>query len=122
MDGISGPIPFHIAKAYGVRAAVEPTRLASAPLKSIAATGSLDAGVVRPAFPQDRFASRLDTMVSGSVDSPIGRGEGFDAPSSAVATNPRASAGDRFRMYSRAADAVEVSTAVTLGRQIDTLA
>ncbi len=123
MDGLSGPIPFHIAKAYGVRAAIDSNRNPSfnlgAPAKSIAPARDLDPSIVKPAFPKDRFTSRIDTMVSGSVDSPIGRGEGFD---SAPITQQRTQGSDRFKMYSRAADAIEVSTAVTLGRQIDTLA
>ncbi|MSR40777.1 MAG: hypothetical protein EXS10_02615 [Phycisphaerales bacterium] len=115
MDGLTGPIPFHIAKAYGVKAAVDPSRVG----KPVTTAGQVDAGVVRPAFPQDQFATRLDSMVGGTVESPIGRGEGFDAPAAATT---RAPGSDRFQMYTRAADSIEVSTKISLGRQIDTLA
>ena len=71
MDGLTGPIPFHIAKAYGVRAAIDPSRNG----KPVSAVGRIDPSVVRPAFPSDQFATRLDAMVSGTVESPIGRDE-----------------------------------------------
>lgn len=116
MDGLTGPIPFHIAKAYGVRAAIDPSRNG----KPVSAVGRMDPSVVRPAFPSDQFAARLDAMVSGTVESPIGRGEGFDAPPAAATT--RAPGSDRFQMYTRAADRIEVSTKIALGTQIDTRA
>jgi hypothetical protein len=62
------------------------------------------------------------TLVAGQVDSPVNQGEGFDQP----ATSPRSNANPAgnfspgsFSMYSRAADRVEVATAVTLGRSLD---
>ena len=87
------------------------------------------------------------TLVAGQVDSPVNQGEGFDQPVSSPRSNANPSgnlasgnlasgnlasgnlasgnlasgnlASGNFSMYSRAADRVEVATAVTLGRSLD---
>lgn len=127
MDARS-PIPFNAAQAYGVRAQ-QPAR-ASAPRARV------ESGFIVPpnlpaaddraqrvaervtlasVGPTARGASPLDTLVSGRVESPVGRGEGFDQPAPAAARP----AGAPLAMYSRTADRVEVATAVSVGRSID---
>ena len=58
---------------------------------------------------------RIDQLVAGEVSSPINRGEGFDEVSGA----PKAQTTGSIKLYSRAADVVEVATELSLGRTID---
>ncbi len=97
------PIPFQAAVAYGMKpgAQVRPASpRASASIQPPVATTSAAA-----------------KLVSGKVDSPVSRGQGFDAPRA-----PMPNASGALQMYSRAADRVEVATAAQLGRILDTRA
>jgi hypothetical protein len=71
---------------------------------------------------QDALSPSLAAMVAGQVDSPIARGEGFEAPPATTSlpttTAPRAAV-SAYAMYTRAADRVEVATGLTVGRTID---
>jgi hypothetical protein len=62
-------------------------------------------------------SSAAANLVSGKVDSPVSRGQGFDAPRA-----PMPNTSGALQMYSRAADRVEVATAAHLGRILDTRA
>ena len=62
-------------------------------------------------------SSAAANLVSGKVDSPVSRGQGFDAPRA-----PMPNTAGALQMYSRAADRVEVATAAHLGRILDTRA
>jgi len=62
-------------------------------------------------------SSAAANLVSGRVDSPVSRGQGFDAPRA-----PMPNTSGALQMYSRAADRVEVATAAHLGRILDTRA
>ena len=63
----------------------------------------------------DATPERIDRLVAGSVDSPINRGEGFDEATQGKAAPAPAG----MKLYSRAADVVEVATDLSLGRTID---
>jgi hypothetical protein len=77
---------------------------------------------------QDTLSPALAAMVAGQVDSPVSRGEGFEAPQplpqtalssrSDVGQPPRSAVG-AYAMYTRAADRIEVATGLTLGRTVD---
>ena len=95
-------------------------------------TGRMESGRVIPPFSpdqvarRDQFTHRPAELVAGKVDSPVSRGEGFDQPSAPLAGGRNAqvrvapaSPAASFAMYSRAADRIEVATAVSLGRALD---
>ena len=71
-----------------------------------------------PVQPAEARASATTKLVGGKVQSPVSRGQGFDAPGRSAVPNPTGS----LQMYSRAADRVEVATAAHLGRMLDTRA
>ena len=116
---------FRAAQAYGPAGA----RASSTKQVQQQSTGRVVNGRIVPPFSQMSVAeaaasTRRDvvTLVAGQVDSPVSQGEGFDQP----VTSPRSNATPagnlatgNFAMYSRAADRVEVATAVTLGRSLD---
>lgn len=97
------PIPFQAAVAYGMKPG---TQLRTA----VQRAGS----TIQPPIAKASPAAKL---VSGKVDSPVARGQGFDAPRA-----PMPNASGALQMYSRAADRVEVATAAHLGRILDTRA
>ena len=97
------PIPFHAAVAYGMKPGAQ-FRRGNQP-----AGATIQAPVAKP--------STAAKLVSGKVDSPVSRGQGFDAPRA-----PMPNASGALQMYSRAADRVEVATAAQLGRILDTRA
>jgi len=110
-----GPFPFNAAVAYGIK----PN---SATRTTQARTGS----TIKPPFSRaaagEQLAVSLSSLVSGKVDSPVSRGEGFDAPRTTATGQPAKTPAGSMQMYSRAADRIEVATAVSLGRTIDTRA
>jgi hypothetical protein len=117
------PIPFQAAVAYGMK----PTQANRTSNNSISGNSSgrtptgqpvtsSPGAVIRP--PAPRAAPALTNLVSGKVDSAVSRGQGFDAPRGA----PMPNSSGALQMYSRAADRVEVATAATLGRLLDTRA
>ncbi len=87
---IRGPLPFHVAKAYG---AVAPpaTPVSSAKLS----------------------AASAQRLVAGTVSVPADPALASNAP------HATARSADSFPLYTRAADRVEVATAVALGRNVD---
>lgn len=98
----SGPIPFlaaHAARLYGgarpARPAVNPT----------ATQGVTPAATARPG---------ANPLVAGKVAKPADPLAPLDQP----AATPTATA-SAFALYTRAADRVEVATAVAIGRTID---
>jgi len=97
------PIPFQAAVAYGMKSGGHPR------LAITRATATIQPAVAK--------ASGAAKLVSGKVDSPVSRGQGFDAPRA-----PMPNASGALQMYSRAADRVEVATAAHLGRILDTRA
>jgi hypothetical protein len=120
------PIPFQAAAAraagaYGLRQGPP-----SAP------KGRVEDGRVVAPFEQpprserrDHIELSLGTLVAGRVESPVGRGEGFDqpaAPAAAVPAPARLTRDGSFALYTRAADRLEVATSVALGRSVDTRA
>ena len=94
---IRGPLPFHVAKAYGV---VKPP---FATVAHAAASGSGVGGATR--------------LVAGTVSVPADPSLASNAADSSAPVGPRQA--DAFPMYSRAADRIEVATAVALGRNLD---
>ncbi len=127
------PIPFQAAVAYGMK----PTQANRTSNNSISgnssgrtptgqAVTSSPGAVIRPPAPRAAPAltnpaltnPALTNLVSGKVDSAVSRGQGFDAPRGA----PMPNSSGALQMYSRAADRVEVATAATLGRLLDTRA
>ncbi len=121
---------FRAAQAYGPAGA----RASSTKQVQQQATGRVVNGRIVPPFSQMSVAeaaasTRRDvvTLVAGQVDSPVNQGEGFDQPVSSPRSNANPPgnfatgnlATGNFAMYSRAADRVEVATAVTLGRSLD---
>ncbi|MCL4211344.1 MAG: hypothetical protein HRU76_08110 [Phycisphaeraceae bacterium] len=113
---IRGPIPFHVARAYGVQPALNATKIGAvrpmggvaAPVgpsgvRQVDATGDLSRveGVTR--------SRGLDHLVGGTVNRPIA----FDG---AATTQPSAGS---LPMYTRAADKIEAAVAVNLGRMLD---
>ena len=116
------PIPFQAAAAraagaYGLRQGAPATQKGRVEDGRIVAPFE-DRG---PATRTDHVELSLGTLVSGRVESPIGRGEGFDQPAPArMAPAPvRLSSNGSFAMYTRAADRLEVATSVALGRSLD---
>lgn len=104
------PIPFKAAAAsvaYGKKP-TQATARAGAAIKPPASGGSAPNGA----------SGTVSKLVSGRVDSPVSRGQGFDAPRGA----PMPNASGSLQMYTRAADRVEVATAAHLGRILDTRA
>ncbi len=123
------PIPFQAAVAYGMK----PTQANRTSNNSISGNSSgrtptgqpvtaSPGAVIRPPASRNGNAPRatpaLANLVSGKVDSAVSRGQGFDAPRGA----PMPNSSGALQMYSRAADRVEVATAATLGRLLDTRA
>jgi len=101
------PIPFQAAVAYGMKpgAQIRPASVrAGSPIQP-------------PVPPAGAKGSPAAKLVSGKVDSPVSRGQGFDGPRA-----PMPNASGALQMYSRAADRVEVATAAHLGRILDTRA
>ncbi|MDI9403301.1 MAG: hypothetical protein QM516_05460 [Limnohabitans sp.] len=82
---------------------------------------------------REHLSASLSALIAGQVDSPVGRGEGFDAPSrpSGTPSRPsdtpsrpsetpsRRSAGEPLQMYTRAADRIDVATTLRLGGNLD---
>ncbi|MEY4119328.1 MAG: hypothetical protein RLZZ116_2656 [Planctomycetota bacterium] len=97
------PIPFQAAVAYGLKTGAQ-LRRANQPAGA----------TIQPPITKASAAAKL---VSGKVDSPVSRGQGFDAPRA-----PMPNSSGALQMYSRAADRVEVATAAHLGRILDTRA
>jgi len=97
------PIPFQAAVAYGMK-----------PGAQLRPANPRASATIRPPVATVSGAAKL---VSGKVDSPVSRGQGFDAPRA-----PMPNASGALQMYSRAADRVEVATAAHLGRILDTRA
>lgn len=91
------PIPFQAAVAYGMKPQTATTRIGT-PIKPPVAKTSPATG-----------------LVSGRVESPVSRGQGFETPRTAPGPSPNGN----LQMYSRAADRVEVATATQLGRILD---
>lgn len=113
---IRGPIPFHVAKAYGVQPALNAARVGVArPAHGVAGTtgpsGVRQVDATRDLSRVDGvIRSRgLDRLVGGTVNRPIA----FDG-----ATTAQPSAGS-LPMYTRAADKIEAAVAVNLGRMLD---
>jgi hypothetical protein len=103
------PIPFHVAAAYGVKPLRPQTQSATQP-----STQRVGASIRPPV----EGASPAKALVSGRVQSPVSRGQGFDAAATSITRSPSGA----LQMYSRAADRVEVATAAHLGRMLDTRA
>lgn len=106
MDSLR-PIPFRTAAAASAAAAAYGIKA-----KPIAPPPPVDA-------PRPRADARsgADRLVAARVDAPIdGRG-GFDAPKPS-----RTAHSGNLQMYTRAADRMEVATAVQVGRVLDTKA
>ena len=133
----NAPISFRAAQAnaaYGMRPPQGPRSASSTtiPAGGRSETGRVEGGRVIPPFSpdqvarRDQFTHRPAELVAGTVDSPVSRGEGFDQPSAPLAGGRNAqvrvgpaSPAASFAMYSRAADRIEVATAVSLGRALD---
>lgn len=102
---ISGsPIPFHVARAYGVSPSKPVTRPAAPPATT--QPGPADAASAA------RTASRpeaLDRFVAGTVQRPMD----FDD------STARPKAAGVLPLYNRAADKVEATLGVSLGRTLD---
>jgi hypothetical protein len=88
---ISGPLPFHVARAYGI----PPTTR----------------GLPRPGPDTPTAAPQpiAGSLVAGRVDGPLA----YEGGRSPVAE------GSPLQLYTRAADKVEAAVAVRLGRAID---
>ncbi|MFZ9882048.1 MAG: hypothetical protein ACO3QC_11670 [Phycisphaerales bacterium] len=125
-----GPIPFNAAQAYGLRPSqnarasaprgrvengfVVPPSLPNTGARAERVAERVTLGSVGPAA-APRGSSPVQQLVSGRVESPVGRGEGFDQP----AAREAAPAGAPMQMYTRSADRVEVATSVATGRSLD---
>ncbi|MHC5114155.1 MAG: hypothetical protein ACYTGP_06980 [Planctomycetota bacterium] len=95
---ISGSLPMHIARAYGVTPQVRP----AAPLAPAA-----------PATPATPAAdsSKLNQLVAGTVN--------VNASPPTTPTVAAGAADGPYQLYTRAADRIEAATAVQIGRSID---
>jgi len=107
-------IPFHVAKAYGVRSTASPKPAAPVARPSAAPTPTSDvprAGSVREldALAAGRRTARVDRLVGGTVHRPIN----FDGAATARTD------GGPLQLYNRAADRVEAAIGVNVGRSID---
>jgi hypothetical protein len=119
-------IPFHAAAAYGMKPlrspapTTQPAFTGTAAFRTPATAVSFRSGdtIQPPVQPAGARASAATKLVGGKVQSPVSRGQGFDAPGRSAVPNPTGS----LQMYSRAADRVEVATAAHLGRMLDTRA
>ena len=101
---ITGSLPLHIARAYGL----PPTGQAG-PLKSAESV----APAQRPRRPdvyQSAEGARLENLVAAKVSQAV------DFNTSDV---PRPEPGDALQLYTRAADKVEAAVAVQVGRNLD---
>ncbi len=94
---IRGPLPFHVAKAYGV------VKTPAAAVAHGAASGGASGGATR--------------LVAGTVSVPADPSLASNTVQGTASSGSRQT--DAFPMYSRAADRVEVATAVALGRNLD---
>lgn len=127
---LQGPIPFRAAQARTAQAlgAYSAGRARAAHPVNPNPQGTVESdGVITPPFAErrDHVAVSLSALVSGKVDSPVGRGEGFEQAARGNPARPAqpvsapAQANGAYAMYTRAADRVEVATAVSLGRTLD---
>ena len=128
---LQGPLSFRAAQASGAYGQASGARIGAPGARTAPAQGpqgSIAAdGTVTPPFAErrDHVAVSLSALVSGKVESPVGRGEGFDRASQPNPARPAqpvaapAQALGAYAMYTRAADRVEVATAVSLGRTLD---
>jgi len=113
---INGPIPFHVAKAYGVKPAAPAAPLAAAsgaraPLSIAQAAplptaNSIDALSQLAAAPR---SAKVDRLVGGTVNVPLS----FDGAAT------RTPGTGTLQLYTRAADKIEAAVAVNVGRAID---
>lgn len=131
---LQGPIPFRAAQAYGMRPN-GPARTGAVPGSGANAIDQPSApgasrkpdGTIEPPFAErrDHVSVTLASLVSGKVESPVGRGAGFEQPAPTIsAQSSRSSVGPvaapgAYAMYTRAADRVEAATAVSIGRTLD---
>lgn len=97
IQGVNGSIPFPTAAARRAYAGGTP---AIAP--------KLDGPEVA------RGTERIEKLVAGQVESPVNRGEGFDAAPGTPAAAPAT-----LQLYTRPADRVEVATQAAIGRSVD---
>lgn len=100
---ISGSIPMHVARAYGVAPSPGPGP-GSGPVAPTAPAGgarAIDARADEPA------SDRLRALIGGTVRGPVDFTTASPARSGA------------FQMYTRAADKIEAAVDVQLGRAID---
>jgi hypothetical protein len=93
---------------------VVPPNLANTSARAERVAERVTLGSVGPAA-APRGSSPVQQLVSGRVESPVGRGEGFDQPAARNAVP----AGAPMQMYTRSADRVEVATSVATGRSLD---
>ena len=99
ITGTTNPLSFNAAKAYGVKSAAAPPMA-----KSI--------GSITRSVPVDSFQPRQATqqLVAGIVSQPVN----FDAASTARSLPAAA-----LQMYTRAAEKMEATIAVHVGRTLD---
>jgi hypothetical protein len=98
---ITGSIPNHIARAYGITPKPSAAPVSrTAPVTSPQLTGN-----VTPAPATERIQNLIGARVSGGID--------FAAAS--TPTRP----GGAYQLYTRAADKIEAATAIQIGRSLD---
>jgi hypothetical protein len=98
---ITGSIPNHIARAYGITPKPPATTIGrTAPVTSPQPTSS-----IAPAPATERIQNLIGARVSGGID--------FAAAS--TPTRP----GGAYQLYTRAADKIEAATAIQIGRSLD---
>jgi hypothetical protein len=113
---INGPIPFHVAKAYGVKPGGAPAPLAAtgaapapfsiAQASPLPTANSIDALSQLAAAPR---SAKVDRLVGGTVNTPLS----FDGAAT------RTPGTGSLQLYTRAADKIEAAVAVNVGRAID---
>lgn len=101
---IDGPIPFHVAQAYGVKRPTAPSVISpTQPPVSPSVEGVDASSGVKP-------SESLKQLIAGKV----AQGVDFDS-----ASTPARPSGPVLQLYNRAADKIEAATGVHLGRSLD---
>ena len=101
---IDGPIPFHVAQAYGVKS---PTALGK--INPLQLPAPPDAGQTEAAQ-TIKPSENVQQLIAGKVVQPVD----FDS-----ASTPARPSGPVLQLYNRAADTIEAATGVHLGRSLD---
>jgi len=112
---VTGPIPFHAARAYGMS---RPAGAATPPLANKAAATASPANLAHPSV-----SGATDTRAAAGIDTataPVnGRLIAGQVPGGVNFSGAIPTQGTSLALYTRAADRVEAATAISIGRSLD---